>query len=87
MNTNNNTTTGAPQEDASVDVQSLARIAVARALKEARIAKGLTIREVGELAGIGFSHVMRIENGSHNFTINSVAVIARVLGVKSIPLY
>lgn len=63
-----------------------ARKAVGRAIKQAREARGLTVRELAKLTGIAPNHISRIEVGRYNFTIDSVALLAKALGMESVAL-
>lgn len=56
------------------------------AVKQAREARGLTVRELEKLTGIANSHISRIEGGRYNFTVDSVALLAKALGMDSVPL-
>lgn len=68
-------------------VKHEARKRVGETLKTARIAKGLTVRDVGEITGLAFNHVSRIENGKYNATIDTVALIAHALGLNAVTLF
>lgn len=48
-----------------------------RALREAQ---GLTVRELAEKCGIIHSHVVRVENGKYNVSIDTLHRIASALG-------
>lgn len=63
-----------------------ARKAVGRAIKQAREARGLTVRELARLTGIANNHISRIEVGRYNFTVDSIALLAKALGMDSVPL-
>lgn len=62
----------------------LARQSIGRQVREAREAKGWTLRYLAKLTGIAFNHIGRIEQGKYNVTIDSLAVIADALGVELI---
>ena len=69
-----------------VDVgRRLARRALARVgdeLREARLAAGLTQRQIGDAAGISHGHVSRIELGrARHVPFETLAVMAAVLGL------
>lgn len=48
-------------------------------LREARHRKGLSLRAVGDLTGIGYAHLCDMENGNHiNPTVKTVDRLSRV---------
>lgn len=51
-------------------------------IKEAREAKGYTLRHLAKLTGIAFNHIGRIEAGRYNVTLDTLAVIADALGME-----
>ena len=59
----------------------LCRVSIGRQLREAREAKGWTLRYLAKLTGIAFNHIGRIEQGKYNVTIDTLAVIADALGL------
>nr|WP_281167738.1 helix-turn-helix transcriptional regulator [Spirosoma panaciterrae] len=54
---------------------------VGQLIREARKAKGLTQKELGEKMGISESAVNRYENGSANLSLKTVEKIAEVMGI------
>lgn len=52
---------------------------ISEAVKEARVAKGMTQEELAELAGVGRSTISRLENGNRNTSSDRIFKIARVL--------
>lgn len=62
----------------------LNRESIGRQLREAREAKGWTLRYLAKLTGIAFNHIGRIEQGKYNVTIDTLAVIADALGLELI---
>ncbi len=50
-----------------------------RALREA---KGLTTRELAELAGIDYSHIAKIERGTYNLRVDTLHKVATALGAE-----
>lgn len=64
------------------ELKSIVRRDIGAQIRCARIARGFSIRGLAEQAGIGFSHITRIESGRYNVTIDTLAVIAAVLGKK-----
>jgi len=55
---------------------------MARNLKAAREAKGLTQRALADLAGMPQSHISKIENGTVDLRLSSLVEIARALGLE-----
>lgn len=51
-------------------------------IREARKAKGLTQKELGERLGIGEPTVSKYESGKQNPTIETLEEIANALGVE-----
>lgn len=68
-------------------VKHEARKRIGDTLRTARIAKGLTVRDVGEKTGLAFNHVSRIENGKYNATIDTIALIAHALELDAVTLF
>ena len=54
---------------------------VGKQIKEAREAKGMSVREVAAAAGIYHPQLVTIENGKGNPTVGTVAAIGAALGV------
>jgi transcriptional regulator with XRE-family HTH domain len=50
-------------------------------LKEARAAKGLTVRQIAPLLGVSFSHYSDIENGRRNPSIELSMTMAEFYGI------
>ena len=50
-----------------------------RAIREER---GLSTRELAELAGVGQAHIVRIENGKYNLRIDTLNTIAEALDAE-----
>lgn len=59
-----------------------AREDIGRMIKEAREAKGWTLRYLAKLTGIAFNHIGRIEQGKYNVTLDTLALIADALGME-----
>lgn len=51
-------------------------------LQKARIAKGLSQRELGALAGIPQAQISRIEAGSVDIRVSSLVTLAHALGLE-----
>lgn len=54
----------------------------ARDLKTARLKKGLSQRELGEMAGMPQSHISKIEKGAVDLKTSSLIELARVLDLE-----
>lgn len=54
----------------------------AKILKAARLKKGLSQRELGEMAGMPQSHISKIENGAVDLKTSSLMELARVLDME-----
>ena len=50
---------------------------IAASLREARIAKALTQKELGQRVGLPQSHISKIEKGAVDFKLSSLVEIAR----------
>lgn len=55
---------------------------IARALRKAREAKGLSQRELGKKAGVPQGHISRIENGAVDLRVSSLVALARTLDLE-----
>jgi transcriptional regulator with XRE-family HTH domain len=55
---------------------------IARALRAAREAKGLSQRELGRKAGVPQGHISRIESGAVDLRVSSLIELARVLDLE-----
>jgi len=55
---------------------------MARNLKTAREAKGFSQRVLAKLAGVPQSHISKIENGTVDLRLSSLAEVARALGLE-----
>jgi transcriptional regulator with XRE-family HTH domain len=55
---------------------------IARQIKEAREAKGLSQRALSKKVGIPQSHISKIENGAVNLQLSSLIELTRVLGLE-----
>ncbi len=52
-------------------------------LRAARHRKGLSLREVGELTGIGYAHLCDMENGNHvNPTVRTIDRLSRLYRIS-----
>lgn len=59
-----------------------ARLELVREVREARLAKKLTQKQVAKAAGMPQSVVARLESGSHPFSLSTLCRIANVFGKK-----
>lgn len=55
---------------------------IARALRKAREAKGLSQRELGKKAGVPQGHISKIENGAVDLRVSSLVALARTLDLE-----
>jgi len=55
---------------------------IAATLKAARLRKGLTQRELGQLAGVPQSHVSKIEAGAVDLRFSSLVALAELLDLR-----
>jgi len=62
--------------------QELARLHLVRQVREARVEKNLTQKQVAKAAGMPQSVVARLESGSHPFSLSTLYRIANVFGKK-----
>lgn len=59
-----------------------ARERIGQLVREARKEAGLTVRELGDKAGIAHSHIVRIEAGRYNVSVDTLDKLGKVLGFK-----
>lgn len=62
-------------------IKLAARKKIGEALRDAREAKGYSLRYLSKLTGISFDNISRIENGRYAATVDTLAVLAGALGV------
>ncbi|KAA9131353.1 helix-turn-helix transcriptional regulator [Marinihelvus fidelis] len=55
---------------------------ITTALRNARKARGLSQRALGELTGVPQSHISRIEQGNVDLRVSSLVELARTLGLE-----
>ncbi|MGE0152100.1 MAG: helix-turn-helix domain-containing protein [Reyranellaceae bacterium] len=55
---------------------------IAKALREARLRKGLSQRALGERAGVPQGHISRIEAGAVDLRLSSLIELARTLDLE-----
>ena len=63
-------------------VKQAARENIGTLLRAYRQAAGLTLRQLGEMTGIAYNHIARIEQGRYNVTVDTLAILGDALGVK-----
>lgn len=63
------------------EITRKARENIGTMIKEAREAKGWTLRHLAKLTGIAFNHLGRIERGKYNVTLDTLAVVINALGM------
>lgn len=64
--------------------ESTSRQADTTPLRAVRLAQGLGLRETARQAGIDPSHLSRIERGTAQPTVDTLARLARVLGLREL---
>ena len=64
-------------EPASDDLQAI----FGRNLKVARLKRGMTLVELADAAGMQFSSISRIENGTMNVTLKTIKRLATVMNL------
>jgi transcriptional regulator with XRE-family HTH domain len=74
--------TGAPPPP----VSPVLRNALARNLRAARLAAGLTQKELGELASVSREYIGDIENATANVSMDILTVLADHVGISPIDL-
>ena len=55
---------------------------IARTLRKAREARGLSQRELGKKAGVPQGHISKIENGAVDLRVSSLVALARALDLE-----
>ena len=55
---------------------------IARALKEARLAKGLSQRDLSARVGVPQSHISKIESGAVDLRVSSLIELARIYDLE-----
>ena len=58
------------------------RVSVGRQVREARERAGLSIRELAESSGLGHGHIVRIEAGRYNVTVDTLEKLGNALGFR-----
>lgn len=48
-------------------------------LKQARLSKGLSLRQLAEISGVGYTHIQRIEHG-HDASLRTINKLLSALG-------
>jgi transcriptional regulator with XRE-family HTH domain len=56
-------------------------VRVARRLRDARVAAGLTVREAATQAGVDHSQIVKYENGTHRPPLDRLDMLARAYGL------
>src|SRR5581483_400862 len=59
---------------------------IVRALKAARLDKGLSQRELSAKAGLPQGHISKIENGAVDLKLSSLIALARILDLEIMPV-
>ncbi|GAB4019230.1 helix-turn-helix domain-containing protein [Spirosoma koreense] len=58
------------------------KVRVGQQIREARKAKGFTLKEAGQIVGVAESTFSLYEKGKQNLTLETLQKIAEALGVK-----
>lgn len=58
------------------------RVQIGASLREARLARGLTVREAAEKAGLSYQLVSKVENGG-NTTLDTLQMLAAAVGARA----
>jgi len=66
--------------------QSALALNIGRVIKEARVEKGLSQKELAVLVNIRQPDISKIEDGKKNITLKTLSVLSRVLNIKKIDL-
>lgn len=61
-------------------IKQQTRVSIGEQVKSERIKQGLTTRKLAEMCGLSHSHIVRIESGKFAITIDTIGIIAHVLG-------
>jgi transcriptional regulator with XRE-family HTH domain len=62
------------------------QIAFGKAVRKARLEKGLSQEELADLAGLHFTYVSSVERGERNISIENIARLAKALGCQLLDL-
>ena len=62
-------------------------VIVGRNIREAREAKGLSLRAFASSIGIDYAHLCNIENGRANPKVSTVLYVGEALGLKPVELF
>lgn len=57
-------------------------VQIGQNLKEKRLSRNLTQRELQELSGVDFAHIMKIEKGLLNVTVQTLYKLSEALGCR-----
>jgi transcriptional regulator with XRE-family HTH domain len=69
-----------PQVNPDAETDEIIRV-IARRFAEARKKRGLTQKELGQLAGVAQSRIFELEQGTANITVRTLINMSRHLGV------
>lgn len=71
-----------PWTDNPQRIKQEVREYVGEQIRKARKSQGLTTRQLAEKCGLSHSHIIRVEQGRYAITIDTIAVIAKALGLE-----
>jgi transcriptional regulator with XRE-family HTH domain len=62
--------------------KNLNRLRIGQRIAELRQEKGLTVRQLGEMSGVSYQNITKIEHGKYNVSIDILNKICLALGVE-----
>jgi transcriptional regulator with XRE-family HTH domain len=75
-----------PQVNPDADIDEIFRV-IARRFADARKKRGLTQKELGQLAGVAQSRIFELEQGTANITVRTLINMSRLLDVDPRSLF
>ena len=65
-----------------IEEKSLNRLRIGQKIAELRQEKGLTVRQLGEMSGVFYQNITKIEHGKYNVSIDLLTKVLNVLDSK-----
>lgn len=62
--------------------KNLNRLRIGQKIAELRQEKGLTVRQLGEMSGVSYQNITKIEHGKYNVSIDLLTKVLNVLDSK-----
>lgn len=59
--------------------KNLSRLRIGQKIAELRQEKGLTVRQLGEISGVSYQNITKIEHGKYNVSIDLLTKVLNVL--------